>query len=126
KWPEWEPWSAEDDTMTWSQQDEDPEVGSAMKWKGKDGEGTMTWTNIKEEGDTITADYDLVFEGMPKASGTLSLMEVNDKTTVTWTMKSTKGGFMGKGAFLALGIEDTINGQFGKGLANLKNKVEGS
>ncbi|MHC4840809.1 MAG: SRPBCC family protein [Planctomycetota bacterium] len=126
QWPEWEPWSASDDTMTWSQQDEEPEVGSKMKWKGKDGEGTMTWTNIKEDGDTITADYDLEFENMPKATGKFVLAEKDGKTTVTWSMGGNKGGMMGKAMFAGLGVTDEIGSQFEKGLATLKGKVEGS
>ncbi len=125
KWPEWNAWSKADSSMTWSQQDSAMEVGSTMKWKGEDGEGQLTWTSINDDDDeNITAEYEMKFTDMPTANGSFSFKEKDGITTVTWTMASSKGGFMGKAAFRVMGIEEEIGKKFADGLANMKGKVE--
>ncbi len=125
KWPEWDAWSKADSSMTWSQQDSTPEVGSTMKWKGKDGEGQLTWISINDDDDeNITAEYEMKFTDMPTAKGSFSFKEDDGVTTVTWTMSGSKGGFMGKAFFVAMSPEDEIGKSFSDGLANMKGKAE--
>lgn len=125
KWPEWDAWSKADSSMTYSQKDNAMEVGSTMKWKGKDGEGQFTWTNINDDDDeNITAEYEMKFSDMPTAKGSFNFKENDGVTTVTWTMTASKGGFVGKAMFKGMGIEEEIGKKFADGLANMKGKVE--
>ena len=123
-WQEWSPWAKLDPKATAIFEGKDAGPGAIFKWSGNKevGEGQMTITETKPN-DLIRIKLDFLRPMKDTANTEFKFTPEGDKTKVTWTMSGTRG-FMGKAFCLIMNMDKMVGGDFEKGLANMKTKVE--
>lgn len=115
----WSPWQADDLENTFS----GPEsgVGNKMEWTSKDlGTGTQEITAIEQDARVETA---LDFGDMGTAKAAFILEPAGEGTAIEWQFV----GDMGMnpiGRWMGLMMDTWVGGDYERGLANLKAKVE--
>ena len=123
-WEPWNPWGKLDPAMKLTYDGPPAGTGASYSWRGnnKVGEGRMT---IIESRPNELIRFKLEF--FKPMSGTsdaeFTFKPRGNQTEVTWTM-SGKNNFMAKAFGLFVNCEKMIGGQFEKGLAALKSRVE--
>jgi hypothetical protein len=123
KFNDWSPWAKLDPNVKNTFEGPPAGTGTVTRWSGnkKVGEGIMTITEsrpnelIRMKLEFIrpfasTADVDFAFK--PEGNG----------TAVTWTM-SGKNNFMAKAFCLFMNMDTMVGGDFERGLANLKERL---
>ena len=123
-WQEWSPWAKLDPKAKATFEGADAGPGAIFKWSGNDevGEGKMTITDTQPN-DLIRIKLDFIRPMTDTANTEFKFAPEGDKTKVTWTMSGTRG-FMGKAVCLVMNMDKMVGGDFEKGLANMKTKVE--
>ena len=122
-WDSWEPWREGDPTIVITKGEKTKGVGASQSWVGDSGDGALTFT---KDSPTEGIEYDLVFDdGTYASQSAMKYSPLEDgETEVTWTMT----GDMGTpviGGYFVLMMDSMVGKMFDKGLANLKNTVEG-
>lgn len=123
-WEHWSPWAKLDPTMKVTYDGPATGKGATYTWVGNDevGEGKMTiLDSVPNESITIRLDFvrpfpssnTVEFTFKPEASG----------TSVTWTMHG-RNNFLSKAFHLVMNVDKLVGGDFEKGLASLKDRVE--
>ncbi len=122
KWDAWAPWKDEDPSLVVTHGEKTSGVGANQSWAGKDGNGSLTFTQSSPEKGI---DYDLSFnDGLYKCSAFIHYRDLGGNTQVTWTMT----GDMAVpviGGYLAMTMDSMAGPMFQRGLTKLKNVVEG-
>lgn len=119
----WSPWQAMDPAMAQTFDGPEEGVGAKMTWASKvvgDGTQEIVASTLNER-----VENSLTFSGMSPSTAVFSLEEAGGATMVYWDLKSDMGmnpvarwvGF--------LMMDGWVGGDFEKGLASLKAKVEG-
>jgi hypothetical protein len=122
KWDAWAPWKDEDPSLVITLGKKKSGLGASQSWTGKDGNGTLTFSkSSKKEG----IDYDLTFnDGKYKCTAFIHYLDLGGNTQVNWTM----AGNMDMpvvGGYFAMTMDSMAGPMFQRGLAKLKNVVEG-
>jgi len=122
KWDAWTPWKDEDPSVVITLGKKKSGVGASQSWTGKDGNGALTITkSSKKEG----IDYDLAFnDGMYKCTAFIHYRGLGGGTLVTWTMKGDMA-IPVVGGYFAMTMDSMAGPMFRRGLAKLKNVMEG-
>ena len=118
---EWSPWSEKDPNMKNTYTGTPGQVGHLYTWEGNKevGKGQM---EIKAfNGDTLIER--LSFEGMGDSKVYFIAKNKDASTDLTWVMISDIG-FMGRPVMLFMNMDKLVGGDFEKGLAALKTKLE--
>jgi len=123
KWDAWEPWKEEDPSIIVTQGEKIKGVGASQSWIGNSGDGALTFT---KSSPTEGIEYDLVFDdGTYVCQSAMIYDPLEDgETKVTWTMTGDMGTPV-VGGYFVLMMDSMVGKMFDKGLANLKNTVEG-
>ena len=123
-WQEWSPWAKLDPNATPTFEGKDAGPGAIFKWSGNKevGEGQMTITETQPN-DWIRIKLDFVRPMKDTANTEFIFTPEGNNTKVTWTMSGTRS-FMGKVFCLVMNMDKMVGGDFEKGLANMKTKVE--
>ncbi len=121
-WQPWSPWANIDSTMKVTYEGVDGTKGSFYKWTGKDvGEGIMTNTGIKSN-EEIAYHLQFIKPWESEADGYVRLAPETAGTKVTWGMFG-KEKFFGSIINWIMNIDKMVGGDFEKGLALLKQRV---
>lgn len=126
KWPDWTPWQEHDPSTQVTLGPVTSGVGASQSWTSEGGDGELTLTKCSP---TEGIAYDMTFvqdgERLP-ASSTMLYAEQGGGTTVTWMMQGDAADFMPPvvAGYMNLMMKSAISGEFDKGLAKLKQKVE--
>lgn len=113
-WDSWTSWAKKDTTMTWTYSgDPANTVGAWQAWKGADGNGKLTYTDVKPNQELV---YIMEFEGFKPSTGNMTFEPVGEKTKVSWTMNADMDGI-----FRLMGpmFTSAMTKDFDEGLANL-------
>ncbi|MBN2088094.1 SRPBCC family protein [candidate division KSB1 bacterium] len=122
-WQPWSPWANIDSTMKVTYEGVDGTKGSLYKWTGKDvGEGMMSNTGIKYN-EEIAYHLQFIKPWESEADGYVRLAPETGGTKVTWGMFG-KEGFFGSIINWIMNIDKMLGGDFEKGLALLKQRVD--
>jgi hypothetical protein len=126
KWEAWSPWAKLDPNAKNAFAGPEEGVGANMSWVGnnKVGVGGMT---ITESRPSEFIQFKLEFQKPMQSTSVaeFTFKPDGDKTTITWMMTGTNN-FMGKVMSVFMSCEKMAGGQFEKGLASLKEVVEGT
>lgn len=125
QWDDWSPWAKLDPAAKVTFAGPPAGTGAVFEWAGNDkvGAGTMTITGSKPNERVATrTDFIKPFEGTSHSEFIFSQM--GDQTNVIWTMSGTHN-FIGKAMCLVMSMEAMLGPDFEKGLAQLKQVVEG-
>ena len=121
---EWSPWSDLDPDQTSEFSDPSTGVGAWYSWAGNDevGVGKMTITEVEQDNKVA---QELAFFEPFESRGQVSflLAPAGDGTEVTWTFDA-HAGLMMKIMGLFMSMDDMLGGDYEKGLATLKPRVE--
>jgi uncharacterized protein YndB with AHSA1/START domain len=126
KWPEWTPWQEHDPTTMVTLGPVTSGMGASQTWTSEGGDGELTITaSSPSEGITYEMAFILDGERVP-AKSVMRYAEHGGATTVTWTMQGDAADFMPPvvSGYMNLMMEGSINAEFDKGLAKLKQVVE--
>lgn len=119
---DWNPWRDYEPTAALGFSENPAGVGAWYTWKGEEiGSGKMTVASASDN----KVEHDLEFiEPFPnKADVAFSFTPAGEGTKVTWSMDE-KQDFMGKLFGVFVNMDEMLGGDFEKGLAKLKPKVE--
>ena len=124
RWESWSPWEGLDPEMKKTYNGTDGAVGSSYAWSGnrKAGEGSMTITEATEP-SKVEIDLRFLKPFKPQSVTTFDLEPVDDATRVTWTMVGSYTA-MSRIFSVFMPMEKLVGGDFEKGLAELKARVE--
>lgn len=119
----WSPWSKIDDSMQWSIEGADGEVGAVYQWKGNKDVGTGRQTLKSKSPDRI--DYELAFlEPWENTAPTwFEMKEKGDSTQVTWVFNM-HVPFPWNGMAMLTDVNSFVGKDFERGLGNLKKLCE--
>lgn len=129
KWPEWMPWEQEDPSIITSLSDKTTGVGARQSWtSAKAGDGEVEFTECDEQTGIA---YDMVFIMKDKrapAKASIRYSPSGDSTKVTWSMSGDMASMMPRilAGWFRIMMSMMIAKQFKRGLASLKDKVEGT
>lgn len=122
-WEAWSPWEGQDTTMVTTYEGADKGEGAIMKWTSQQmGGGMQTLTEAVENESIKTTLTFTDWEGESKADWTFN--ETDGKTEVSWSMESSEFPFMARGIMLLMGGNASLEEDYDKGLAALKEVVE--
>ncbi len=122
KWDTWEPWRDEDPSLVITIGDKTSGVGANQSWVGKDGNGSLTFTQSSPQKGI---EYELQFnDGMYKCAAALQYDKKGENTEVLWTMTGDMS-FPVVGGYLALMMDSMAGPMFEQGLDKLKKVAEG-
>lgn len=117
-WESWSPWKEKDTATVVTLGDETMGVGAVYAWTDSKGAGTIKTEKLKLNQEI---DYTMQFNGYEPSKVKWRFEQLNeDKTKVTWTIKSKKTAFMFKAlAFFSGGYDAMIGPDFERGLEKL-------
>ncbi len=122
KWDAWAPWKEEDPSVVITIGDKTFGVGANQSWVGKDGNGSLTFTQSSPQKGIR---YKLSFnDGMYKCNAAFQYDRAGENTKVLWNMTGDMN-FPVVGGYLALMMDSMAGPMFERGLSNLKQVVEG-
>ncbi len=124
KWEAWSPWVRLDPNANMRFEGPPSGVGAIAHWDGnaKVGKGSMTIVESNAPG-LIRLRLDFLKPMKATSVAEFNFDPEGGQTIVTWSM-SGKNNFIGKAMGLIFNCEKMVGGQFEKGLANLKERVE--
>lgn len=125
KWQEWSPWAKLDPQSTATFEGPQAGEGAIFRWDGNAqvGKGTMTVVESKpDERVRIRLDFEQPWPATSTSEFTFK--PDGPRTIVTWAMFGDRG-FMEKAVCVFMNPDQMVGGQFEKGLASLKQIVEG-
>jgi uncharacterized protein YndB with AHSA1/START domain len=120
---EWSPFVKMDPEQTLTYEGPERGVGAIENWKGPQiGAGRLTITGIRPNEEV---ELRLEFLEPMKATNRAlyTLTPADDGTRIAWRMEGTNN-FVGKAASLVMNMDETVGGQFERGLADLKALAE--
>lgn len=124
-WAAWSPWDKRDPQMKKTLEGPPKGVGAAYSWQGNKqvGKGKMEITESQPPTQIkFRLEFIEPFAGVAKTG--FNLTPDGDKTVaVTWSMDGTNN-LMGKVFGIFMNMDETIGGDFEKGLAGLKTVAE--
>ena len=125
KWSVWSPWEKMDPNLQRTYSGPEAGVGCHYHWAGnkKVGEGQMTITEATPH-QRILIKLEFLKPFVATNQAEFLFVPAGDGTEVTWNMTGERN-FMMKGMGLLMNFDKMIGGDFEKGLANLKQVVEG-
>src|SRR5437762_9581513 len=125
KWEAWSPWVKMDPNCKMTYEGSPPGTGASVFWSGnkKVGEGRMTITDSRPgEMVRIKLEFLRPFKATNTTEFTFAPV-TDDATTVTWSMTGERNFFF-KAFGLFMNMDKLIGGDFERGLASMKSKVE--
>ena len=121
RWPEWVAWKP----TKWEFPGAQTGVGSESKWEDSTGGGHLKMTKADPQKGV---EYDLAFGGAEPIPGKIEFSPAGNAdaggTKVTWAFDSESGWNPISRYFCFFALDSMVGGDFEKGLANLKQKVE--
>ncbi len=123
RWDDWTPWKKHDPSLVVTLGDKTTGEGASQSWKGKDGDGELTFTKCTASSGV---EFDMAFdEGRMTSKGALLYEDQGESTRVTWMMKGDLDSLppVMAGYFAAM-MPAMVGGSFDEGLAALKAEVE--
>jgi hypothetical protein len=122
-WEAWSPWEKRDPAMKKTYEGPPVGVGSAYSWEGKEsGAGKMTVTG-SEAPRQLKLRLEFIKPFTATAAVDFRLASAGKTTGVTWAMDGTNN-LMGKVFSIFMNMDQSIGGDFEKGLASLKTVAE--
>jgi Polyketide cyclase / dehydrase and lipid transport len=119
----WSPWQAMDPGMAQTFEGPAEGVGAKMTWDSTEvGSGTQEIT-VSTPNERV--ENALVFDGMAPSTAVFSLEPAGDGTMVYWDLKADMGMNPVARWIGVLFMDGWVGGDFERGLATLKTKVEG-
>jgi Polyketide cyclase / dehydrase and lipid transport len=120
----WSPWLEPDPQIKLQYEGPPAGTGAAFSWNGNNqvGEGKLTITD-SQPNDLIRIKLDFLRPFKSSADTEFTFKTQGDQTVVTWTMTGRKI-FMSKLFGLIMSMDKMIGGNFEKGLAKMKSRVE--
>ena len=125
RWEDWSPWAKRDPAAKVTFAGPPAGTGAVFTWAGNDkvGAGTMTITESKpNERVSTRTDFVKPFKGTSQSEFIFS--ERGGQTNVIWTLSGTHS-FIGKAMCMITSMEQMLGPDFEKGLAQLRDVVEG-
>lgn len=113
-WQEWTSWAQKDPSTTYAFGETTSGVGGTMRWAGKEGKGSLTFTEVVPNEKLV---YSMTFEDFKPTTGSMVFIPKDGKTEVTWTMEADMEGVF---RLMALVFDSAIKDDFQKGLAGLE------
>ncbi len=126
EWETWSPWAKVDPNIKHIYEGAGAGVGAVCKWSGNHevGEGSNTITESRpSEFIRMRLEFIKPFKGTNDV--VFTFRPEGDQTVVTWGM-SGKNNFLAKAVGLVMNCQKMCEGQFDKGLSQLKARVEGA
>jgi hypothetical protein len=125
-WNDWSPWAKLDPNCKYTFEGTESGKGAIFKWDGNDkvGAGQMTILESKPN-ELVKMDLRFIRPFQDVAITEFSFTPKGDDTAVTWTM-SGEQNFMEKAMCMFMNMDKILGGDFEKGLASIKAKVENS
>jgi hypothetical protein len=122
----WSPWMEPDPQAKTRYEGPPAGTGAAFAWDGNSqvGEGRLQIVDSRPH-DLIRIKLDFVRPFASSADTEFTFKPEGDQTVVTWTMTGRKN-FITKAFGLFMSMDKMIGGNFEKGLASMKSRVEGS
>jgi uncharacterized protein YndB with AHSA1/START domain len=122
----WSPWLEPDPNIKLTYDGPDAGPGAAFSWNGNSqvGEGRLTIVDSRPP-ELIRMKLDFVRPFKSTADTEFTFQDEGGKTLVTWTMTGRKI-FLTKLFGLFMSMDRMIGGNFEKGLAKMKARVEGA
>ena len=124
KWEAWSPWAKLDPAVRNTFEGAPAGTGAVFAWAGnnKVGEGRMTITESRpNELVRIKLEFMKPFAATNTAEFTFK--PEGDRTAVTWSMFG-RNNFISKAVCLVMNMDETLGGEFDKGLAAMKSVAE--
>lgn len=122
RWETWGPWHEADPSLAVTYGAKTSGIGASQSWTGKDGNGSM---EITASSPRRGVRYDLAFnDGAYRCRAAIRYHPKEDHTVVSWMMRGRMDTPV-LGGYAALLIEPLVGGLFERGLAKLKQTVEG-
>jgi uncharacterized protein YndB with AHSA1/START domain len=123
-WEAWSPWAKLDPAMKQTYEGAPAGTGAMTAWAGNNqvGEGRMTITESRPS-DLIRIKLDFLKPFASTATAEFTFEPEGNQTVVTWSMTG-ENNFFAKAVHLVMDMDEMVGGQFEKGLAQMKSKVE--
>lgn len=122
QWELWGPWKEDDPTLVVTYGEKTSGIGASQSWHGKDGNGFL---EITASSPRRGVRYDLSFnDGELRCRAAIRYHPEEGRTRVSWLMRGRMETPV-LGGYAALLLEPVVGGLFDRGLANLKETVEG-
>ena len=122
RWDLWGPWKEDDPTLVVTYGAKTSGIGASQSWRGRDGNGTLEFTASSPRRGVR---YDLSFnDGTYRCRAAIRYHHRDGHTLVSWLMRGRMETPV-LGGYAALLMEPLVGGLFDRGLANLKETVEG-
>jgi uncharacterized protein YndB with AHSA1/START domain len=120
QWAAWSPWDKLDPQMGKVYEGPASGVGASYHWTGNDkvGEGRMTISR-SEPPSSLVMTVEFLKPWKATNTTTFTLAADGPNTKVTWAMEG-KEDFMGKAMGIFMSMDKMIDGDFDRGLANLR------
>jgi effector-binding domain-containing protein len=119
---QWDPFGAQDPTMTVNYSGTAGESGHSMNWKStvrEVGQGTLEVVEVKSD----SVINKLSFEGMKETKAYYALVPMNGGTEVTWGIYM-KFPFLMRPMTLFMDMDKMVGDKFSAGLENFKKQIE--
>lgn len=125
QWDAWSPWARLDPAMKTTFEGTTGQVGSSYAWAGNDkvGEGRMTVTEVRPP-TQVKIRLEFLKPWPSTSETTFDLYPETGGTRVVWTMRGDLD-LMGKAMSLFMDMDKAIGPDFERGLASLRQGVEG-
>jgi hypothetical protein len=122
----WSPWLEPDPNIKLTYDGPNAGPGAAFSWNGNSqvGEGRLTIVDSRPP-ELIRMKLDFIRPFKSTADTEFTFQDEGGKTLVTWTMTGRKI-FLTKLFGLFMSMDKMVGGNFEKGLATLKARVEGA
>lgn len=113
-WQAWTSWANADPTLTWTYGETTSGVGGRMQWAGKDGKGSLTFTEVVPNEKLA---FTMTFGDFKPTKGSMVFTPKGAQTEVTWTLEADLEGAY---RLAALVFDSAIQEDFTKGLSALE------
>ena len=126
RWDEWTPWTEADPTVKTTFGPKTTGVGASQTWTSENGDGELVLTKC-DPAEGITYDMAFVMDGQrAPCKSAMTYVARDGGTLVTWTMQGDMADMSMPvlAGYLKLLVKGSIDEEFDKGLAKLKQKVE--
>ena len=123
-WEAWSPWAKLDPAAKHSFEGPSAGTGAVFRWAGNEevGEGSMTITESRPS-DLIRINLEFLKPFAATSVAEFTFKPEGDRTAVTWSMAG-QNNFIAKAVCLFMNMDETVGGDFEKGLAQMKSVVE--
>ena len=126
KWDLWTPWTESDPTVKTTFGAKTTGVGASQTWTSDNGDGELVFTKCDPQ-EGITYDMAFLMDGKrAPCKSAMTYVSRDGGTLVTWTMQGDMADMSMPvmAGYLQLLVKGSIEQEFDKGLAKLKQQVE--